>query len=89
MAQESIAAPAYVADLTAALQSAFPKAEIDTEQIRRDRYRWIVIDRSFEKMGHPERQRRVWAIAEQAVKRASLMNVGMIITMAPSELPKD
>jgi hypothetical protein len=89
MAQQSIDVPAYVADLTAALQKAFPKAEIGTEQIRRDRYRWIIVDKSFEKLGHPERQRRVWAIAEESVKRASLMNVGMIITMAPSELPED
>jgi hypothetical protein len=37
-------------------------------------------------MGHPERQRIVWDLAERSLDPMDLLNVAMIITMAPSEV---
>jgi hypothetical protein len=54
--------------------------------VRRDRYRFVVISSKFEEMGHPERQRIVWDLAERSLDPMDLLNVAMIITMAPSEV---
>jgi len=45
-----------------------------------------MIWRGFEGMGHPERQTAVWDVAAATLESADLIKVGMIITMAPSEL---
>src|SRR6266481_2197950 len=87
MAKSTVAEPAYVSRLAIALQAAFPGAQLTHEQIRRDRYRFIVVTDAFEDMGHPERQRLLWEIAEKAVEKNDLIKIGMIIAIAPSELP--
>jgi hypothetical protein len=81
--------PAYIATLTDALRHALPAASIAHEQVRRDRYRFVVVDDSFANMGHPERQLQVWKIVESVVDPADICNVAMIITMAPSEVAGD
>jgi stress-induced morphogen len=87
MAEGTLAEPTYVAQVSASLQAALPNAQLTHEQVRRDRYRFIMVDETFENMGHPERQRLVWNIAEKALSdRADLLKVAMIITLAPSEL---
>jgi hypothetical protein len=68
MAKRSvIAEPAYVAAATTALATHFPGAGVDHERIRQDRYRFIVVSDRFNRMGHPERQRAVWDLMDQAV----------------------
>ena len=81
--------PAFVERLKAALRHELPEAEISTEQIRGDRYRFVVVSDQFSGIGHPERQRRVWAVAEAVVPRPDLLDVGMILTIAPEELPRE
>ena len=89
MAKGTVAEPAYVSQLAIALQRAFPKTQLTHEQIRRDRYRFVMVADAFEDMGHPERQRLVWEVADKALTKSDLIKVGMIITMAPSELPSE
>jgi acid stress-induced BolA-like protein IbaG/YrbA len=81
--------PPFVARLEAALQRELPGAEITTEHVRGRRYRFVVVSDEFSGVGHPERQRRVWDIAEAEVPRPDLLDVGMILTIAPEELPKE
>ena len=88
MAEGIVTLPDYVAPLTQRLHSDLPSAEVSHEQVRGDRYRFVVIWGGFEGMGHPERQRRVWEIAESVVAKSDLLKVAMIVTMAPSELPE-
>lgn len=83
---EQLVVPNFVRTLTDALAQNLSGARIDTEQIRGDRYRFVVVWDGFQHRGHPERQRHVWAIAEQAIPGADLLNVGMIITMSPDEV---
>jgi len=66
-----------------------PGAQVASEQIRGSRYRFEVLWSHFSGVGHPERQRRVWAIAEAVVPRPDLLDVGMILTVAPEELPQE
>jgi acid stress-induced BolA-like protein IbaG/YrbA len=80
-----IAEPPYVAAVTAALRRRYRGADVSYEQIRRDRYRFIVVSKRFDGLGHPERQRAVWDLMEQAVAREDLLKIGMIITMSPQE----
>jgi hypothetical protein len=80
------AEPGYVAALTAALRTRMPGAEVGAEQIRRDRFRFMVIWDGFEGWYHPERQELVWDIAAGVVGVSDIRKVGMIITMAPSEV---
>lgn len=87
MAEGTIAEPAYVAQLSAALQQRLPGAQITHERIRGDRYRFIIVWDQFDDMGHPERQRIVWDTADAALAKSDLLNVGMIITIGPAELP--
>ncbi len=89
MAEGTIAEPAYIALLTEALHRRLPTASIAHEQVRRDRYRFIVVDDSFTNIGHPERQLLVWKVVEEVVDKADIWNVAMIITMAPSEVADD
>jgi hypothetical protein len=80
--------PAFVSQLEAALQKELPGAQVSSEQIRASRYRFEVVWSQFSGVGHPERQQRVWAIAERVVPRPDLLDVGMIMTVAPEELPQ-
>jgi hypothetical protein len=89
MAEGTLTEPAYVARLTEALHRELPTASIAHEPVRRDRYRFIVVDNAFTDVGHPERQLKVWRIAEDVVEKTDIWNVAMIITMAPSELADD
>ena len=82
-------APQFVTQLEAALRRELRGADVSKEHIRDQRYRFIVIWDGFSGIGHPQRQRRVWDLAEKVVKKSDLFDVGMIITMAPEELPKD
>ena len=89
MAQGSVTEPKYVGQLKKALEDEFPQSEIDYEPIRKERFRFVVVDATFDDMGHPERQEMVWAIAEKVLAKSDLMKVGMIITMSPAELPSN
>jgi hypothetical protein len=89
MAEGTVVEPAYVTLLEAALRAELVGAEITHEQIRRDRYRFVIVWDKFTDVGHPERQRRVWDIAERTLDKANLWNVGMILTIAPDELPQE
>jgi acid stress-induced BolA-like protein IbaG/YrbA len=86
MAEGTLTDPAFVVPLEAALQSRLPGSAISHEQVRRDRYRFIVISDEFGKMDHPERQQLVWKVAEEVVPKSDIWNVAMIITMAPAEV---
>ena len=86
MAKGTITEPAFVALLDAALQSRVCGAAVTHEQVRRDRYRFIVVSDQFAKIDHPERQQQVWKIAEKVVPIDDIWNVAMIITMAPAEV---
>ncbi|MCY2951155.1 MAG: hypothetical protein NTU53_04155 [Planctomycetota bacterium] len=87
MAQKAIAKPAFVEQLVAALMKDLAGAEVDFEHVRDDRYRFRVIWDRFDAMGHPERQRLVWNIAEKVVKPQELLDVGMILTLGREDLP--
>lgn len=86
MAERSInPEPNYVAAVTKALVDRYPGADVSHEQIRRDRYRFIIISEQFNSLGHPERQRAVWDLVEQTVAKEDLLKVGMIITISAEE----
>ncbi|MGA2442557.1 MAG: hypothetical protein ABSH08_16510 [Tepidisphaeraceae bacterium] len=85
MAQKTVMDPSYVAKLLAALRKGIPRAQVDHEQVRRDRYRFIVVSAKFDRLGHPERQRLVWDIANKALDNADLIKVAMIITLSRKE----
>ena len=80
-----IETPEYIGRLTAELSSLFEDAEVGHERIRETRYRFLVISRRFDEMGHPERQRVVWDAAERVLDRNELRDVAMIITRSPTE----
>lgn len=86
MAEGIVMEPAYVGQLAAALQQRLAGAQIVHECVRRDRYRFIIVWERFENLGHPERQRMVWDIADSVLDKADLLNVAMIITLAPTEV---
>jgi hypothetical protein len=81
--------PPFVTALELALRRELPRADVTIEHIRGRRYRFIVVWRGFTGVGHPERQRRVWKVAESIVPRDDLLDVGMILTIAPDELPAE
>jgi acid stress-induced BolA-like protein IbaG/YrbA len=87
MAERTLTEPAYVARLAAALHQALPDAEIGHEQVRGERYRFFVVSERFKDMGHPERQRIVWDIADNVLQKPDLLNVAMIMTIAHSDYP--
>ena len=87
MAERLIAEPPFVAQLSDALSRRLSGSEVTHEQIRADRYRFVVVWPHFDSMGHPERQRLVWDIAEQELNREDLLNVGMILTLGVEDLP--
>ncbi|MGA2581842.1 MAG: hypothetical protein ABSG31_01085 [Tepidisphaeraceae bacterium] len=87
MAKGTLSSPPYVEKLTKALQKKLSGADIDHEFVRKDRYRFVVVWKKFDKMDHPERQRLVWEIAKEALPPKSLWNISMILTLGPSDLP--
>jgi hypothetical protein len=89
MATGTVTPPTYVQRLADALQGGLPGAQVKHEQVRRDRYRFVVVWDQFDNLGHPERQKRVWDIADATLPKSDLLNVAMIITLAPSEVPTD
>ena len=86
MAAGTVSKPGYVDSLAAALIRDMPGAEVTTEQVRGDRYRFVVVWDQFNGVGHPERQERVWRIVEQTLSRDDLLKVAMIVTIAADEL---
>lgn len=88
MAEGTLTIPAYVQRLTAALKQRLPGAEVDTEHVRGDRFRFVVVWGPFDQMGHPERQRIVWDLAEQELEPRELLNVSMILTLGDEDLPQ-
>ena len=80
------APPAFVTKLVVALRKDLPGADVTTEQIRGRRYRFVVVADQFDGVGHPERQQHVWDLAERVVAGKDLLDVGMILTIAPEEL---
>jgi len=74
-----------VVRLASALQQRLPDAQVSHEQIRRDRYRLIVVSEQFNELGHPERQRIVWDVADATLGKQDLLNIGMILTLAPGD----
>jgi len=81
--------PSYVEKLTSALQKRLRGSHVIYEHVRRDRFRFEVVWKKFDRMDHPERQKLVWDIVEEELPKDDLLKVSMIITMGPSDLPKD
>lgn len=79
--------PEYVDKLETELQRALPGSRIWHEFIRKDRYRLIIVSDKFDRLGHPERQRKVWDIADGILDKSDLLKVSMILTMSESEFP--
>jgi hypothetical protein len=88
MPEGTLSAPAYVVRLASALQQCLPDAQVSHEQIRRDRYRFIVVSGQFNDLGHPERQRIVWDVADATMGKKDLLNIGMILTLARGDYPE-
>jgi stress-induced morphogen len=86
MAKGTLNHPAYVDQLTAALQRGIAGAQVTAEHVRRQRYRFVVVSPRFKNLGHPERQRMVWDIADRVLNKPDLLNVAMIMTVAPAEM---
>lgn len=86
MAQRTMIEPAYVEQLIVALRKALRGAEVSAERVRGDRYRFIVIWKSFDRQGHPERQQRVWDVAERALKADDLLKISMILTLGAEDM---
>lgn len=89
MAQGTLTKPAYVDKLTAALLRAMKGAEVDVEHVRGDRYRFVVVWKGFDAMGHPERQEMVWDLVEKNVSKADLLKVAMVLTLGVEDLPRE
>jgi hypothetical protein len=89
MAERTVAEPQFVDLLVTALKRELPGADVNIEHVRANRYRFVVTWERFDAMGHPERQKLVWDIAERVVPREDLWNVGMILTLGQEDLPSD
>lgn len=77
--------PQYVLRLADALRRELPGAAVDFEPVRKDRFRFIVIWKKFNGRGHPERQERVWNIADKSLPGKDLLKVMMILTLGTDE----
>ncbi len=86
MAEGIVTEPAYVAHLSTALKTALKDAQITHERVRGDRFRFVVIADEFDGMEHPQRQRKVWDLADKTLGKDNLLNVAMIITLSPTEM---
>jgi hypothetical protein len=80
--------PEFVERLADALGRELRGARVDVEHVRGNRYRFVVLWDGFDETEHPERQNLVWQIAERVVPRPDLLDVGMILTVAPSDYPE-
>ena len=89
MAEATLTVPGFVVTLARGLKKQLKGAAVSYEPIRRDRFRFFVIWDKFDGMGHPERQRLVWDIAESVLERSDLLNVGMILTLGHEDLPRE
>ena len=89
MAEGTLTKPAYVDKLAAVFAQEFSGAEIDVEQVRGDRYRYIILWKGFDSMGHPERQELVWDLVEKTVDSADLLKVAMVLTLGYEDLPQE
>jgi hypothetical protein len=89
MAKAVVDVPEYVEALARKLEQELAGSQVSYQRLRRDRYRFAVVWKKFEKMDHPARQHRVWEIAESVLRRDDLLKVSMIITLAPSEVPNE
>lgn len=85
MAQGTLAIPPYVTKLEAALKKKLPRAKIEHELVRPNRYRLFVVWSGFENMGHPERQEIVWNLADKVLDHDDLLKISMIITVGAKE----
>jgi hypothetical protein len=86
MAKATVTAtPGYVAQLEGALRRHLRGAKVQHEQVRRDRYRFIVLWGGFDNLGHPERQRKVWDVADATLNKGDLLNVAMILTLGTND----
>jgi hypothetical protein len=81
----ALALPEYVTRLENELKRKLPRAKVGHEQVRRDRYRFMVVWSGFDGRGHPERQEMVWNIADEVVPKKDLLKVAMIITLGAKE----
>ena len=82
--------PEFVLTLEQALKGKRRNAQIDVQKVgRTNRYRFIVVWNRFDRMGHPERQRKVWDIADAELEPADLLKEGMIITLGAKDLVRD
>jgi len=88
MAEGILTEPAYVVRLTDALRQKLPGAEVEHEQLRADRYRFVVTWPQFDAMEHPERQELVWDVVEHSLDPADFMKVSMILTLGNEDLPQ-
>src|SRR6476469_2356146 len=69
--------PQFVESLMSALSSAFPGAKVDVQRIgRTNRYRLAVVWSNFKRMGHLQRQNRVWDVAEKCLSDPDLLRIG-------------
>ena len=89
MAEGTVVQPAYVETLAAALRAELEAAEVSAEQVRGERYRFIVVWPAFDNTAHPERQERVWEIADRVLDKEDLLKVSMILTLGAQDLPTD
>jgi hypothetical protein len=81
--------PEYVTKLVEALQKALPGANVDSEQVRGDRYRFVVFSPHFDSLGHPERQDQVWDVVEKTLDPQDLRKVTMILTLGEEDIAKE
>lgn len=88
MAEGIVTTPPFVNRLSTALTQQLPGAEVHTEHVRGDRFRFVVAWNQFDAMDHPERQRLVWDIAQRELAPQELLNVTMILTLGDEDLPQ-
>jgi acid stress-induced BolA-like protein IbaG/YrbA len=88
MAEGTVTVRPFISRLTTALTQRLPGAEVHTEHVRADRFRFIVVWKEFDAMDHPERQDLVWDIAERELAPHELRNVSMILTLGDEDLPQ-
>lgn len=88
MAESTVTEPAYVAKLHEALTRQLPGSAVRAEHVRADRYRFEVVWQPFDAMNHPERQEKVWDVAERTLG-SDLVKVTMILTLGTQDLPQE
>jgi hypothetical protein len=89
MAEGIVIQPAYVEKLAVSLRAELPNAEVNAEHVRGDRYRFVVVWPGFDDLMHPERQERVWEIADGVLEKQDLLKDSMILTLGEQDLPSE